>query len=179
MVEALIDRLIPPDANSPGARECGCGTFIDTQLAGGYGHSEALYMRPPFMPGTARQGSQSELSPSLIYRASLKALAAYVAKTQNGKTVASLGPDELDPLLSGLESGSIKLEGADGKAFFLLLLKDTREGFFSDPAYGGNRNMAAWKMIGFPGARYDLRDWVLRHNEPYPYGPVSIATLPA
>ena len=48
------------------------------------------------------------------------------------------------------------------------------EGFFADPIYGGNRDMAGWKMIGFPGARYDYRDWVSRHNERYPYPPVSI-----
>ena len=53
-------------------------------------------------------------------------------------------------------------------------MKDTREGFFADPIYGGNRDMVGWKMIGFPGARYDYRDWVSRHNERYPYPPVSI-----
>ena len=47
-------------------------------------------------------------------------------------------------------------------------------GFFADPIYGGNRDMCAWKMIGFPGARYDYRDWVGRHNERYPHPPVSI-----
>ncbi|MBV9727128.1 MAG: gluconate 2-dehydrogenase subunit 3 family protein, partial [Gammaproteobacteria bacterium] len=44
--------------------------------------------------------------------------------------------------------------------------------------YGGNRDMCSWKMIGFPGARYDYRDWVGRHNERYPYPPVSIAGRP-
>jgi len=48
------------------------------------------------------------------------------------------------------------------------------EGMFADPVYGGNRNMAGWKMIGYPGARYDYRDWVERHNERYPLPPVSI-----
>jgi hypothetical protein len=24
--------------------------------------------------------------------------------------------------------------------------------------------MVGWKMIGFPGARYDYRDWIHRHN---------------
>jgi gluconate 2-dehydrogenase gamma chain len=38
--------------------------------------------------------------------------------------------------------------------------------------------MAAWKMIGFPGARYDYTDWVDRHNERYPHPPVSIADHP-
>jgi gluconate 2-dehydrogenase gamma chain len=58
--------------------------------------------------------------------------------------------------------------------FFALLLENTMEGFFADPIYGGNRDMAGWKLIGFPGARYDYRDWVERHNEPYPLPPVSI-----
>ena len=34
--------------------------------------------------------------------------------------------------------------------------------------------MCSWRMIGFPGARYDYRDWVNRHNERYPRPPVSI-----
>jgi gluconate 2-dehydrogenase gamma chain len=38
--------------------------------------------------------------------------------------------------------------------------------------------MAAWKMIGFPGARYDYRDWVHRHNERYPLPPMSIREHP-
>ena len=61
-----------------------------------------------------------------------------------------------------------------GARFFELMLANTMEGFFADPIYGGNRDMAGWKLIGFPGARYDYRDWVERHNEPYPLPPVSI-----
>jgi len=53
-------------------------------------------------------------------------------------------------VLSGLESGTVDLEGADGKAFFELVLKDVQEGFFADPIYGGNRDMAGWRMIGYP-----------------------------
>ena len=33
-------------------------------------------------------------------------------------------------------------------------------------------------MIGFPGARYDYRDWVDRHNERFPLPPVGIAGHP-
>jgi gluconate 2-dehydrogenase gamma chain len=29
-------------------------------------------------------------------------------------------------------------------------------------------------MIGFPGARYDYRDWVGRHNERFPLPPIGI-----
>jgi hypothetical protein len=34
-----------------------------------------------------------------------------------------------------------------------MVLKDTIQGMFSDPAYGGNRDYAGWKLIGFPGAQ--------------------------
>jgi gluconate 2-dehydrogenase gamma chain len=34
--------------------------------------------------------------------------------------------------------------------------------------------MVSWKMIGFPGARYDYRAYVTKYNQPYPHGPVSI-----
>ena len=77
-------------------------------------------------------------------------------------------------MLTGLEKGTIKPKGINGAGFFSLLLQNTREGFFADPVYGGNRDMAGWKMLGFPGARYDYRDWVERHNEKYPLPPVSI-----
>ena len=73
----------------------------------------------------------------------------------------------------------MKLEGADGKVFFETLLQNTKEGFFADPVYGGNRDMAGWKMIGFPGARYDYRDWIDRHNQRYPLPPVGIMGRPA
>jgi gluconate 2-dehydrogenase gamma chain len=89
---------------------------------------------------------------------------------------ATRGENETDKdaVIGGLESGDAKLAGVDGKAFFELLVKNTQEGFFADPIYGGNRDMCAWRMIGFPGARYDYRDWVNRHNELYPHPPVSL-----
>ena len=40
--------------------------------------------------------------------------------------------------------------------------------------YGGNKQMAAWKMIGFPGARADFTDWMDQAGKAYPFGPVSI-----
>jgi gluconate 2-dehydrogenase gamma chain len=59
-----------------------------------------------------------------------------------------------------------------------MLLKDVQEGFFADPLYGGNRDMAGWRMIGYPGAHYDYRDWVERHNEAVPLPTVSIFSHP-
>ncbi len=55
-----------------------------------------------------------------------------------------------------------------------MLLQNTKEGYFGDPIYGGNKDMGAWKMIGFPGAHYDYREWVTRHNERVPFEPVGL-----
>jgi gluconate 2-dehydrogenase gamma chain len=174
VIEAAVDRLIPPDNRASGGKDAGCAVFIDRQLAGPYGRAEGLYMRPPFMPGAATQGFQLPDSPAARYRSGLKALADYTKRQFSGKSFRDLAAGDQDAVLKGLESGSILLTGVKSTEFFALLLANTMEGFFADPIYGGNRDMASWKMIGFPGARYDYRDWVERHNETYPLPPVSI-----
>jgi len=173
-MEAIADRLIPPDDRGPGGKDAGCAVFIDRQLAGPYGRSEGLYTRPPFMSGSGTQGYQNPDSPAGRYRSGLKALADHVAAAQNGKKFHDLSAADQDKLLSGLEDGSVDLKDTDAQTFFEMVLQDTQQGFFADPIYGGNRGMAGWKLVGFPGARYDYRDWVERHNEPYPLPPVSI-----
>jgi gluconate 2-dehydrogenase gamma chain len=174
LMEAAVDRLIPPDERGPGGKDAGCAVFIDRQLAGPFGSAAGSYMKPPFMPGLPTQGYQKPDTPAARYRTALKAIAEYVASNFTGKTFPALSPQEQDKVLAGLESGTIELKGADSKEFFSLLLQNTLEGFFADPIYGGNHDMAGWKLIGFPGARYDYRDWIERHNERYPLPPVSI-----
>ena len=71
------------------------------------------------------------------------------------------------------------LRGIDEKYFFGLLLDNVTEGFFADPIYGGNRDMAGWKLVGFPGTRYDYRDVVARPNQPYTLPPVGLQGRPA
>lgn len=173
-VEAAVDRLIPPDERGPGGKDAGCAVYIDRQLAGAYGKASGLYMRPPFMPGAATQGYQAPDAPAARYRNGLKALADYVKATFAGKSFHDLAAADQDKVLSGLETGKIALANVKSAEFFALLLQNTQEGFFADPVYGGNKDMAGWKLVGFPGARYDYRDWVERHNEKYPLPPVSI-----
>jgi gluconate 2-dehydrogenase gamma chain len=173
-VEAIADRIIPPDPQTPGGKDAGCAVFIDRQLAGPYGRQEGLYDSPPFLKGSKQQGPQSEGGPAKTYRDGLAALDHYCGGTYAGKTFADLSDADKDEVLKGLEEDKIKLEGADGKAFFERILKDVQQGFFADPIYGGNRDMVSWKMIGYPGARYNYLDWIERHNERFPLPPVSI-----
>jgi len=175
-VEAIVDRLIPHDGLSIGGKEAGCAIFIDRQLAGSFGKSSRLYMKPPFANGLPTQGYQGDLTPTGRYRDGLRALNDYAGK-RHGKPFAQLRGEDQDAILTGLESGEIDLKlphGLNSRAFFELVLQNTMEGFFADPLYGGNKGMAGWKLVGFPGARYDYRDHIEKHNVPYPKGPISI-----
>ena len=180
MVEAIVARLIPADELGPGAKEAGCTTFIDRQLAGPYGGHENLYMQGPFPKDPLpSQGLQSPVTPRERYRTGLAALAAHCRTQFGGRSFPQLTAAEQDALLGGLEKGQVRLEGADGRALFTLVHANTIEGFFADPIYGGNRDMVGWTLVGFPGARYDYRDVMARPNQPYTLPPVGLSGRPA
>lgn len=177
-IEPAIDRLIPADATGPSASEAHVHIFLDRQLYGAFGRGDHYFLGGPWPKGVPEQGYQSRLSPAQLYRAAIPAVEAYVKQTYGGKNFKALASADQDTVLKGLESGDIALDGVDGKAFFAMFLQNVKEGYFSDPIYGGNKDMAAWKMIGFSGAHYDYREWVGRHGERVPYPPVSIKGRP-
>lgn len=172
-VEAAAARIIPSDATGPGAIEAEVPRFIDRQLAGPYGEGDRFYLQPPFPKGQPTQGWQMG-PPASVYRAGIAAVDAWASATY-GRPFAALDAASQDQALKALEDGKAELGGtADAKSFFALLLQNVIEGYFADPIYGGNRAMSAWGMIGFPGARYDLRAWVERYGEPYTLPPVGL-----
>ncbi|CAN7607961.1 gluconate 2-dehydrogenase subunit 3 family protein [Phenylobacterium sp. LjRoot219] len=177
-VAAATGRLIPADELGPGAVEAGVPLFLDRQLAGQYGHARRWYMQGPWAKGEKTQGYQLRMTPAELYRAAIAAIDQVVAQNDPRAAFANLAAADQDRLLGQLEKGQLALPGVDGQAFFQLLLQNTLEGFFSDPIYGGNRDMVGWKLIGFPGARYDNRPFVTRYGEPYPLPPVGISGRP-
>jgi gluconate 2-dehydrogenase gamma chain len=178
-IEAAVGRLIPNDAVGPGAVEAGVPFFLDRQLAGLFGQGAHYYLGGPWPKGVPEQGYQSRFSPAQLYRAAIGAIDRYVGSNFNGAAFSKLGEADQDKVLKGLESGDIALDGGvDAKTFFAMLLQNTKEGYFSDPIYGGNKDMAAWTMIGFPGAHYDYKEWVTRHGEPVPFPPVGFKGRP-
>lgn len=173
-VGAIAERFIPADELSISGKEAGCATFIDRQLAGDYGNAVAIYRLGRFVKGTPEQGPQSPLTPAQRYRQGLAALDAYTSKTF-GKTFVALSGDQQDDLLRRMEANQIDLGAeVETKVFFELLLQNVREGFLSDPIYGGNKEMASWKMIGFPGARYDFRDLIGKKGKKLNIIPTSL-----
>lgn len=171
---ALADRLIPADDLSIGGKEAGCATFIDRQLAGDYGRGATLYRLGRFVKGTPEQGPQSPLTPADRWRQGLTAIDAY-ARKQFAKHFVELDASQQDDMLRGMESGQLKL-GADveTKELFEQILANVREGFLADPIYGGNKDMASWKMLGFPGARYDFRDVIAKKGQKLQIIPTSL-----
>jgi gluconate 2-dehydrogenase gamma chain len=178
-IEAVVDRLIPADELSAGGKDCGCAVYIDRQLAGPYGRSEGWYMSGPFQNGTRQQGPQSPVTPAQQYRKAVAALDAACRAKFGNHAFVDLSDAQKDEAIKGLEDGSLKLDGVDSQAFFKLVLTDTQTGFLADPIYGGNRDLVSWKMIGFPGAHYDYRDWIDRHNQRVTLPVVGMANHPS
>ena len=173
-LDAAVSRLIPADDLGPGAREADVAYFIDQQLASAWGTHGRNYRSGPWLEGTPQQGFQSRLTPQEIYRAAIRETDLHCTR-QYGKAFAFLAPERQDEVLRALEEGTIELESAPSRLFFGLLWRNTEEGFFSDPMYGGNRGKIGWKLIGFPGvAASDYPAHMEKHNEPYRVEPVSI-----
>ncbi|WOI56622.1 gluconate 2-dehydrogenase subunit 3 family protein [Palleronia sp. LCG004] len=170
-VTAAVDRLIPAD-EYPSASELGVVDFIDHQLAGPFGRGDIYYMEGPFRDGLPTQGYQAQ-APALLYRQAIADIRDGLAAAGQPDFI-ELPDDEKDTLLTRLSKGEGELSHTDGKTFFDTLWQNTQEGYFGDPVYGGNRNMEAWRMINFPGARYDYRPWIDHGGEAVILDPVSV-----
>jgi gluconate 2-dehydrogenase gamma chain len=131
MVEAIAARIIPSD-DEPGATEAGVVNFVDKALA----HEDKALVP--------------------VYRAGLAGVDA-VAKKKFRKAFVALAAAEQDEVLGALESGKADgwPKGALGAAdFFAAVRAHTVYGFLCDPAYGGNRDYAGWKVVGYPGRQH-------------------------
>ena len=166
-LNAALARLIPFDDLGPGAREAGGAYFIDQQMAGPFGHAERWYMQGPWQEGTQQQGYQLKMTPAQLYRAGIRAVDAYCRAQHAGKTFAQLAAADQDDILHGLEGGKIELADAPAQEFFNMLWQNTHESYLADPIYGGNRNFAGWKLIGFPGPRYNYVQEITQYGKSY------------
>jgi gluconate 2-dehydrogenase gamma chain len=172
-VEAATERLIPDGDDGLGARAANVAVFIDRQLGGAFGQAAAWYMQGPFAKGTPEQGYQLGLTPAQLYRAAIADIDAH-CRGKLGQAFAALAASDQDATLHALEKGEIDLPHASAKDFFDMLLKNTQEGFLADPLYGGNRDFTGWRLLGFPGPRYNYVAEITQYGKSYALPPVGL-----
>jgi len=132
LLEAIAGRIFPA-TDTPGAIEIGAASYIDQALAA------------PYRPQLAR------------YRRGLQELERYCTATL-GRSFTSLSAAEQDDILGKLEEGKLGEAVAGGPQFFEMVRRHVMEGVFCEPYYGGNRDLAGWRHVNFPGQRYGYDD---------------------
>lgn len=189
-VAAAMARIIPTD-DVPGAAEADTITFLDRYLSG----PDRVYAKPDgsgfeTLEGKRREAWQTRIDVVRdIYTQGIERLDA-VADERFSARFVELSPERQDAVLTALdtplsdaqrdEHQRMALYGAPVEpalqqtsaevdlGFVALLVLHTRQGFYADPIYGGNKERVGWDVIGFPGpaslsesheGRFDTLSW--------------------
>jgi gluconate 2-dehydrogenase gamma chain len=131
MLEAICARIIPTDANGPGAREARAAHYIDRALGG------AL--------STLRHA----------YTSGLAAFDAYCRSSRRAPFL-DLSARDQDSVLIDVETGAATGFQSSSGVFFAMVRTHTLQGTFGDPYYGGNANFVGWDLLGYPGVRTNV-----------------------
>ncbi|GIE95939.1 gluconate 2-dehydrogenase subunit 3 family protein [Paractinoplanes rishiriensis] len=168
-VEAAMARIIPTD-DAPGAREAGTIDFLDRYLSG----LDHVYAKPDGSGFEKLEGKRADAwrqRLDIIRDKYAHGIADLDRRSRDrfGSDFATLEPAQQDTVLSELDrpttlpeaetvAGFAPVETPLQQAsveidldFFPLLALHTRQGFYADPIYGGNRDRVGWDVIGFPG----------------------------
>src|SRR6201987_1712026 len=164
-IEAAMARIIPTD-DQPGAKEAGTIDFVDRYLSG----LDFIYAKPDGSGFEKLEGKRAEAWRQRIeiirttYLAGVKELDSR-SQSQFGAEFVRLATEQQDQILAGMERPELQAEAAAEAAktvagfapvepalqqtsaeidldFFPLLALHTRQGFYSDPIYGGKKNRA-------------------------------------
>jgi gluconate 2-dehydrogenase gamma chain len=128
-VAAFTERLMPGSEGKPGARDAGVLNYIDLALAGAYADLQDFYRR------------------------GLAQLEAY-CRGKYGESFRKLEAARQDEVIAALEDGKATgFAWPTAQEFFGTIRTHTMEGMFADPVYGGNKDFAGWRLVGFPGAQ--------------------------
>ena len=148
-IEAFTERLMPGAPGKPGAKDAGVLNYIDLALAGAY----------------ADMGD--------FYRRGCAALEAH-CQGAHKKPFAQLSAAEQDAVITAIEQGKApSFTWPSAQAFFNTLRTHTIEGMFADPVYGGNKDFAGWKLVGFPGAQPAFTEADMKSKEAFTRLPMT------
>ena len=128
-LQAVLGQLFPSDGLGAGAVGMGVDVYIDRALDGSYKSLLPVYqgLLPMFDKAAATMGAASFSGLSAAKQSALLAL-----------------------FEAGKAPGVSAADATAAAGSFQLLLEHMREGLFADPMYGGNRDLAGWRLIGYP-----------------------------
>jgi gluconate 2-dehydrogenase gamma chain len=149
IIDAIAGRLIPGDADDPGAREARAVIYIDRAIAGYFAGLQVFY----------REGI----------------VALDTLARAHGDAFVSLSAEQQDDVLKVAENAANEKGSERLAQFFAVVREHVIEGTFGDPAYGGNRDAIGWRMIGFPGAQWGYTPEQMRTG--FDVRAIPIATL--
>jgi Gluconate 2-dehydrogenase subunit 3 len=161
VIAAACDRLIPPTGGHPGGQALGCADYIDGLL-------DAFSVDPPRIwaggPFSGRAGGDAGFATFLpLTRVEELAWRTRIEGSQGRPEREFNGPvrgwqDEYRAGLAALGADYTTVDAAEQDArlaaapeFRALLYQHACEGAYGAPEYGGNRDLAGWQAIGFPG----------------------------
>ncbi len=146
----------PAEAGHPGAREANVTGYIDSML----GVLGTLDSAAPLVFAGGPWSNRHTSGPDLMARFMTLDPVARIAwrrRLQAWQQQYRQGVATLDKLAGGdftkashAEQDKI-LAGSGASSFTSLLFEHTIEGLYAVPEYGGNRGLAGWKDIGYPG----------------------------
>ena len=147
-VAAFAERLMPGAPGKPGARDADVLNYIDLALSGAYADLQYFYRR------------------------GLASLDAYCRKTYR-EPFRRLSAGQQDEVITALEQGKAsEFSWPSAVAFFNTVRTHTMEGMFADPIYGGNKEFAGWRLIGFPGAQVEFTAADMQSSGPFTRLPI-------
>jgi hypothetical protein len=160
VIRAMCARLIPTDRD-PGATEAGVADYIDTFLGAFSFDPPRIWAGGPFSGRRGGEASFGRFIPlnrhqELAWRTRIEGSGGIPEREFNGPVVglqeryraglAALGPD-----FAGLGEEEQDRRLRDHAEFTGLVYEHACEGMYGAPEYGGNRDLAGWRYIGFEG----------------------------
>jgi gluconate 2-dehydrogenase gamma chain len=147
-IKAFAERLMPGAPGKPGATDADVLNYIDLALSGAYNDQQDFYRR-----GIAQLDAHC--------------IATY------GKAFANLTAARQDETIAALEHGKApEFVWPAAQAFFNTVRTHTMEGMFADPLYGGNKDFAGWRLVGFPGAQMQFTAEDMQSKEAFTREPI-------
>lgn len=173
ILSAATERIFPENDTGPGAIALGVPYFIDKQLASSWGQNAHDYRLGTF---EYSDGSinQSILTRGEIFIQAIRLMES-LSQDRHEEGYAETSEENQDEIIRDFESGDVDMKGVNSGMFFDFLRTVTIEGVFSDPLYGGNKNMEGWDMVEYPGAIASNMD-MIESDEFVRKDPVSLAT---